>query len=132
MKMTLFAIFITAVLVSSFVASILPYANALTTRTDFSDRHTTASWGNSHVCGDHICKSGEQSEWMMKLSSAQRGGTENLKQLRTYGGMHDTGVMHNLSGSTTSPNNMNGNMNEKMSLGDNNMAGNGTAITGTK
>ena len=70
---------ISAVLVSSFAVSVLPYANALTQRTDFSNRHTTASWGNSRVCGDHICKSGEQTQLQMKLSSAQRGETGNTK-----------------------------------------------------
>ena len=88
MKMKLFVIFvISAVLVSSFAASVLPYANALTQRTDFSDRHTTASWGNSHICGDHKCKPGEQSQWQMKLSAAQRG------EAGSSAGLHGKGVM---------------------------------------
>lgn len=116
MKIKLFTIlFVTAVLVSSFAASVLPYANALTARTDFSNRHTTASWGNSHICGDHKCKPGEQSQWSMQLSAAQRGGNENLKQLRTYGELHG-----------------NIKMSEKMSMGDNKMTDNGNAIKGTK
>ena len=99
MNMKLFVIFvISAVLVSSFAASVLPYANALTQRTDFSNRHTTASWGNSRICGDHICKSGEQTELQIKLSASQRGQTGNIQS-------HGKGMMPTLS--------------EKMSIGDN-------------
>ena len=80
MKMKLLVtLVISVVLISSLAATVLPYANALTQRTDFSNRHTTASWGNSRVCGDHICKSGEQTEMQMKLSAAQRGLNWNGK-----------------------------------------------------
>ena len=99
MKMKLLVtLVISAVLVSSFAATVLPSANALTQRTDFNNRHTTASWGNSRVCGDHICKSGEQTEMQMKLSAAQRGANWNGK-----------GTMPTISESMK----MSGNMNEK-------------------
>ena len=99
MKMKLLVtLVISAVLISSLAATVLPSANALTQRTDFSNRHTTASWGNSRVCGDHICKSGEQTEMLMKLSAAQRGANWNGK-----------GTMPTISGSMK----MGGNMNDK-------------------
>ena len=124
MKMKLFIILvISVVLVSSFAASVLPSANALTTRTDFSNRHTTATWGNSHVCGDHKCKPGEQSQWGMKISAAQRGGNENLKQLRSYAESHGKGMTPTVPGTIK--------MSEKMSVGDN-MTDKGMPIKSTK
>ena len=112
-----------AVLVSSFAASVLPSANALTQRTDFNNRHSSASYGNSHICGDHKCKPGEQSQWNMKLSSAQRGGNENLKQLRSYAESHGKGMMPTVPGTIK--------MSEKMSVGDN-MTDKGQPIKSTK
>jgi hypothetical protein len=118
MKMKLFVIFvISAILVSSFAATVLPSANALTQRTDFSNRHTTASWGNSRICGDHICKSGEQTEMQMKLSASQRG------QTYSYSELHGKGMMPTISGSMK--------MSEKMSLGDN-MADKGNTMPNNK
>jgi len=108
---------ISAVLVSSFAASVIPYANALTQRTDFSNRHTTASWGNSRVCGDHICKSGEQTQLQMKLSASQRGETISNS------GSHGKGMMPTTSGNMK--------MTEKMSM-DGNMAGNGNTMPNNK
>ena len=106
MKMKLFVVLvISAVLVSSFAATVLPSASALTQRTDFSNRHTTASWGNSRVCGDHICKSGEQSEMLMKLSASQRGQTTSNTV------SHGKGMMPTTSGSLK--------MSEKMPMGAN-------------
>ena len=134
MKMKLFTIlFITAVLVSSFAASVLPSANAFTQRTDFSNRHSSASYGNSHICGDHKCGSGEQSQMGMKISAAQRGGNENLKQLRAYGEMHGEDVMHKIAGSTTSPSTMHGNIKvtDKLSVGTN-MTDKANVTKGTK
>lgn len=93
MKMKLLVtLVISAVLVSSLAATVLPYANALTQRTDFSNRHTTASWGNSRICGDHMCKSGEQTEMQMKLSAAQRG------EVGSSAGSHGKGMMPTTSG----------------------------------
>lgn len=126
-------LFVTAVLTSSFMASILPSANALTARTDFGNRHTSASYGNSKICGDHKCAPGEQTEWGMKVSAAQRGGSENLKQLRNYAEMHGEDVMHKIAGSTTAPNTMHGTvkMSDKMSVGGN-MTDKGNVTKGTK
>lgn len=94
MKMKLFVVLvISAVLVSSFAATVLPSASALTQRTDFSNRHTTASWGNSRICGDHICKSGEQTEMQMKLSESQRGHVAPNTVSHAKGTMPTTGSM---------------------------------------
>ena len=101
MKMKLLVtLVISAVLVSSFAATALPSVNALTQRTDFSNRHLTASWGNSPICGDHKCKPGERSEWITKLSDAQRGVNWNGK-----------GMMPTISGNMK--------ITEKMSMGSN-------------
>jgi hypothetical protein len=129
MKMKLFAIlFVTAVLVSSFVASVLPSANALTQRTDFSNRHTSASYGNSRICGDHICKSGEQTQWMMKVSSSQKVGFGKVGNLS-----QGVDVMHKIAGTTPSPSTMHGNikLTEKSSMGVN-MTDKGNATKSTK
>ena len=59
--------------VSAFVD--IPSANALTKR-DYSvlnDQHTTASYGNSMICGDHYCSTGEFSKMQQQLSQAQSG-----------------------------------------------------------
>jgi len=53
----------------------IPSASALTKR-DFSvlnDQHTTASYGYSMICGDHVCSSGEFSKMQQLLSQAQQG-----------------------------------------------------------
>jgi hypothetical protein len=78
-KLTI-SLFVTAVLMSSFTASVLPVANAfvtginfsdLTQRTVFTDAHLTASYGGTNVCGDHICKSAEKFQWFDNLSQLQ-------------------------------------------------------------
>ena len=129
MQMKIFTLlFITAILVSSFVASSLPSANALTARTDFTNRHTSASYGNSHICGDHKCSPGEQTQMMMKISASQKVGYGKV------GGIsHGEDVMHNIAGSTPSSTSMHGTvkMTEKMSMGGN-MTDKGNSTKGTK
>lgn len=59
--------------VSSFVD--IPSASALTKR-DYSvlnDQHRTATYGNSPICGDHICNLGEYTMMQQALSQAQKG-----------------------------------------------------------
>ena len=77
-------LFVTTVLASSFAATVLPIANALSTRTDFSDRHTTATWGNSRVCGDHVCGPGEKTQWANKMAELQRVGTGKIGNATSY------------------------------------------------
>lgn len=38
-------------------------ASALEVRTDFKNRHESATFGNSRVCGDHLCGLGEKPQW---------------------------------------------------------------------
>lgn len=47
-----------------------PIVNALTKNT-FDDSHTTARFGNSKVCGDHICASGEHQKMIEAMMQAQ-------------------------------------------------------------
>ena len=91
-------LFVTAILASSFAASVLPVANALTARTDFSNRHLSASYGNSPICGDHICAPGEKTAWAEKISELQRGGTGKIVSGETY---HD--VLKNIQSTSGSP-----------------------------
>src|SRR5690349_564996 len=65
-------LFTTAVLLTSFVVVYIPLANALTTST-WNDNHELARWGNSKVCGDHLCVPGEHDKWVKALNDAQRG-----------------------------------------------------------
>lgn len=53
----------------------IPSANALTKRDYYTlnDQHTTASYGNSVICGDHMCAPGEASKMQQQLSQAQQG-----------------------------------------------------------
>ncbi|MDE1769209.1 MAG: hypothetical protein KGI28_01470 [Thaumarchaeota archaeon] len=53
----------------------IPSASALTKRDYYylNDQHTTASYGNSVICGDHYCAPGEYSKMQQELSQAQQG-----------------------------------------------------------
>jgi hypothetical protein len=64
-------LFVTAILLTSVAASILPAANALTKNT-WDDSHTTARFGNSKVCGDHLCAPGEHQALVQKINDAQK------------------------------------------------------------
>ncbi len=64
-------LFTTAVIVTSFAVVAIPPASALT-RNTFDDSHTTARFGNSKVCGDHLCAPGEHAKWVQMLNDAQR------------------------------------------------------------
>lgn len=83
-KKLLALLFVTTVLASSFAVSVLPTVNALTQRTDFSNRHLSASYGNSPICGDHICAPGEKTQWLNKISELQRVGTGKIGNGATY------------------------------------------------
>ena len=49
---------------------VFPIVNALTKNT-FDDSHTTARFGNSKVCGNHICAPGEHQRMMEAMMQAQ-------------------------------------------------------------
>jgi hypothetical protein len=90
-------LFLTAIIMFSFAVLVLPSANALTARTDFYNRHGSASFGYSNICGDHICKPGERSAHTMKINDAQRGGKQDLQQLRSYAEKTQLGYTHKMS-----------------------------------
>ena len=50
-------------------------ASALEVRTVFDNRHTSASFGDSKICGDHICAKGEKTKWTHAIWSLQRPNT---------------------------------------------------------
>ena len=54
------------------ITILLPVANALTPRSDFSDNVSTQGlFGGTKVCGDHLCKYGEWNRWLNNLFSSQ-------------------------------------------------------------
>ena len=88
---------VTVLLVSSAVVSI-PQANALT-QSNTMKWVSTASYGNSSVCGDHKCAPGEHSAWYNALWQSQRVNTGKIGT--TYNGED---VMHKLAGPDNSKN----------------------------
>ena len=66
---------LTAVLMASVAVSTIPASNALIQR-DFSylnDQQTTVRYGNTKVCGDHLCAPGEWDKLQTSISAAQLG-----------------------------------------------------------
>lgn len=63
--------FAVAVLLVSTAAMTLPQASALE-KGNTMKNISTASFGNSLVCGDHKCKPGEHSAWYNALWQSQR------------------------------------------------------------
>jgi hypothetical protein len=64
-----------AFLIASIAGIILPAANALVPR-DYAylnDNHLTALYGNTMVCGDHMCAPGEWDKLQSSLTTAQLG-----------------------------------------------------------
>jgi hypothetical protein len=120
-------LFVTAIIASSFTASVLPMANALTARTDFSDRHLSASYGNSPICGDHVCGPGEKTAWADKISSLQREGTGKIGKGETY-----KDVLQHIQFTSGMPSmHQTMKMTEKMNMGAN-MTNVGNMTKGTK
>lgn len=66
---------LTAVLMASVAVSTIPASNALIQR-DFSylnDQQITVRYGNTKVCGDHMCAPGEWDKLQTSISTAQQG-----------------------------------------------------------
>jgi hypothetical protein len=66
---------LTAVLMASVAVSTIPASNALIQR-DFSylnDQQKTVRYGETSVCGDHLCAPGEWDKLQTSISSAQQG-----------------------------------------------------------
>ena len=85
---------VTVLLVSSAVVAI-PQATALT-KSNVMTWISTASYGNSMVCGDHKCTPGEHTKWINAVWQSQKVNTGKIGS--TYLGED---VMHKLSGSTS-------------------------------
>jgi hypothetical protein len=64
-------LFTTSVLLTSFAAVFVPQVNALTPST-WNDNISTASYGNSVVCGDHKCAPGEHTKWVNAIWQSQK------------------------------------------------------------
>jgi len=93
-------LFTVSVLMTSLLAINLPQVNALTQR-DFSvydDSHTTASYGISKVCGNHLCAPGEHARWINTLWQSQRTGYGQVGNAQ-----NGETVMHNMAGSSMPP-----------------------------
>ncbi len=125
-KILTVSLFVTAVLISSFTASVLPVANAfapginfsdLTQRTIFTDAQLTASYGGTNVCGDHVCKSAEKFQWFDTLSQLQRQHVSIAKigKASTY----LDALANNLSNTTQTSASGTIPMTENMNMGEN-------------
>lgn len=84
--------FVVAVLLVSSTAMVLPQASALT-QSNVMKNISTASYGNSLVCGDHKCAPGEHMQWINAVWQTQK--TNSGKIGSTYNGED---VMHKLAG----------------------------------
>ena len=69
-KILVFAVMLTLVLSMMIVPS--QQASALTVRTVFDNRHTSATFGDSKICGDHKCTKGEKLQWTQATWGSQR------------------------------------------------------------
>ena len=93
-KIALLMFSVTVLLVSSAIVAI-PQANALT-KSNVMTWISTASYGNSKVCGDHQCAPGEHTKWINAVWQSQKVNTGKIGS--TYLGED---VMNNLSKSTS-------------------------------
>jgi hypothetical protein len=80
----LLVLFLMVILVASVASSTIP-ASAMLIQRDYTylnDNHLTARYGNTIVCGDHICAPGEWDQLQAKLLAAQLGyqGGRNIAQ----------------------------------------------------
>lgn len=65
-------VLITTLIGVASIMILLPVANALTPRSDFSDNVSTYRlFDSTKVCGDHLCKPGEWNKWINNLFSSQ-------------------------------------------------------------
>lgn len=63
---------------------LVPVANALTPRSDFSDNVSTYRlFDSTKVCGDHLCKPGEWNKWINNLFSSQIKKFSDLLGIKT-------------------------------------------------
>ena len=86
--------FAVAVLLVSSTVMALPQASALE-KGNTMKNISTASFGNSLVCGDHKCKPGEHTAWYNSLWQSQRINSGKVAQ-----DSHGEDVMHKLADTT--------------------------------
>ena len=65
-------------LITSMMVISSQQASALQVRTVFDNRHTSASFGDSKICGDHICAKGEKTKWIHAIWSLQRPNSGHI------------------------------------------------------
>lgn len=83
MKIKLQAFLFLILLSIFFTNSVLQTVEGLTKRTDFSNRHSTASSGYSSVCGDHLCNPGEHHNELNKKIYSQNGSKVKVNSLNS-------------------------------------------------
>lgn len=106
-KIALLMFAVTVLLASSAVVAI-PQASALT-KSNVMTNISTASYGNSLVCGDHKCAPGEHTQWVNAVWQSQK-----VSYGKVGSAPHGEDVMHNMAGSTPEPTTAHGNT-KKMS-----------------
>src|SRR5690349_24934488 len=88
-----------SVLLTSLLVVNLPQVNALVQR-DFSildDSHTTASYGYSKVCGNHLCAPGDHTKWLNAVWHSQ-----STSYGKVTNAPHGEDVMKQLAGTASS------------------------------
>lgn len=89
-------LFTTSVLLASFAAMSVPQASALTKST-WNDNISTASYGNTVVCGDHKCAPGEHTKWVNAVWQSQK-----ISYGKVANAPHGEDVMQELAGAASS------------------------------
>lgn len=89
-------LFTTSVLLTSFAAMSVPQASALTKST-WNDNISTASYGNTVVCGDHKCAPGEHTKWINAIWQSQK-----VSYGKVANAPHGEDVMQALAGAASS------------------------------
>jgi len=77
--------------------------SALEVRTVFDNRHSSASFGDSRVCGDHLCKLGEKPQWTHATWGSQRLNANKLPVAQ-----HGEDIMAELAKASAIANSMQG------------------------
>lgn len=97
--------FAATVLLTSTAIMTIPQASALEpSRVATHYYISTASYGNSVVCGDHKCAPGEHTQWINAVWQSQKAGAGKIVK-----GSHGEDVMAKLATTTPAPTTMHGN-----------------------
>ena len=95
-------VFAATVLLTSTAIMTVPQANALI-QSNVMTNISTASYGNSVVCGDHKCAPGEHTQWVNAVWQSQK-----VSYGKVANAPHGEDVMHKIAGSTPAPTTMHG------------------------